>query len=170
MRGAAGLGMLGPLAFAAPAARAQDAEETPDYSGHPAVGVWIEGSGPTFAYSVIHADGTSMYYNPWTSYFPGGSDPKLPVWGFGVWRPTGERTVEGVMHVAWGDTSVTTQMTFWSRSIDSEDPDQGGVEYRERAVDAAGNVLVEDQGIAYSRRMRWEPFEEPATPEATPGA
>lgn len=155
--------------FSAPSvASAQN--EIQDYSGHPAVGIWVEndGAGFPFAYTVNHSDGTLTYYNSYPNAFSSQSPSNLPVYGFGLWRPTGERTTEGVMHIAWGDTSVQALFRIWARG-ELVDDDSARTEYREQEIDRSGNVIRESTGTSYPERMQWEPYELPVTPEATPG-
>lgn len=167
LRTGAALGLAVPAGLGAlhPAAAQEDAV---DYSGHPAVGVWIEGgSGPTFAYQVVHADGTLLYYNPWLAS-TGQGDPKVPVIGFGVWRPVSERVYEGIIRIAWLDTTVTTLLTLKGRSEIIESGRYVSSRYKARLVDASGNVLITDSGTATAERMVVEPFDEPEVPDATP--
>ena len=165
---AAGLGLLAPFALGSHGAAAQ--EETVDYSGHPGVGVWIEGSGPTYAYQIAHADGTLFYYNPWTWAFVragADADPKLPVFGFGVWKPTGDRTTEGILRIAWGDTEAQTFMTLKGRSTVSEDGNNASGIYKERIIDQKGNI-TEGSGTSSAKRLQWEPYDEEGLVEGTP--
>lgn len=88
MRGAAGLGLVTPLAFAAPmVARAQDAAEMSDFSGHPAIGAWTFGLGDV--QFVLTSDGLIINCEP-----PGEPGQSLGRVSAGVWEPRGDRTAE----------------------------------------------------------------------------
>lgn len=167
VRGAAGLGLLAPLAFG-PSHATGAQEDAPDYGGHPAVGVWIEGgSGPTFTYQVVHADGTLIYYNPWLEFL-GQGDPNVPAIGFGVWHPISERATEGVIRMAWLDINVTTLLTIKGRTEIDETGRYASGQYKATLADAAGNELMSDSGAAWAERMEVEPFDGPDLPDATP--
>jgi hypothetical protein len=180
MLGAAGLGMVAPIAFAAPAAaRAQNEEDKTDYSGHPAVGVWIHTipnspyAAHKYQYTFVHGDGSYAAYNPWLPHYLDSlgldvGDPKLPAFLFGVWRPTDARTSEVVARVAWGDTSSTLLMTFWGRTEAGEDGTMGTMQFRSTIVDATGEVVYEDEGTSTATRFQWEPFAAAGAPEGTP--
>jgi hypothetical protein len=178
--GAAGLGLAAPFAFAPAMAHARSIQ-APDYSGHPAVGIWLETipdypyAVNKYAYGVVNSDGTTFEYNPWVAYYLGHDlgldlgDTKLPTFMFGVWRPTGERTTESKARYAWGDTSSTLLGTAWGKGEISEDGNTSTWQYRITLVDAEGNVVFEDWGLSQGERLQVEPFDEPITPEATPG-
>jgi hypothetical protein len=182
MRGVAGIGLAAPLAVAHPATALVQDKPALDYSGHPAVGIWIGTisgypyADHKFAYGVTHADGTFVSYDPWVAHYPGNDlgldvgDPTRLTTIRGVWRPTGERTAESTGRFLWGDTTSTLLATVWGRSRLSEDGNTSYLDYRLNIVDAAGKyVMKDDRGSSTSHRMEWEPFEEPATPAATPG-
>lgn len=179
IRTIAGAGLAAPLAVAIPKAALAQVEAVTDQSGHPVVGVWFE-SHPSYAYaqnkygySRFHGDGVYVNYNPWMTFWLdslglGVGDPKLPATGLGVWRPTGERTIEATWRVAWGDTSSTLLMTFWGRGEVSENGEVFVGHYRATIVDASAAIVFKDAGSARMDRLRWEPYEGPPTPEATP--
>lgn len=167
VRGAAGLGLLAPLALGAShAARAQG--DALDYSGHPAVGIWIEGgSGPTYGYNVIHADGTTAWYNPWGGN-TGGNDPNLAALGFGVWQPISDRAIEASFRVAWIDATVTSLLTIRGQLTVNEAGTLISGPYKMRMIDASGEVTLDDGGFVSAERMQLEPFDDPEPSEATP--
>lgn len=172
VKGAAGLGLVASAALGTSTSTRSQDEEIYDYSDHPAVGVWFAG-GPTFEYDVVHADGTFTVYNPWMSatmqQLTGFGDSGLPLFGFGVWRPVGERVVEAHWRVAWGDASVNLQGKLWYQVEVSEDGSEVVGRYRITVVDPSGNVVIEDAGPTLrAQRLEWEPFETPEGAEGTP--
>ena len=166
MRGVAGIGLAAPLAIANPATALAQDKASSDYSGHPAVGVWFEG-GPTFQYLVVHGDGTVLWNIPWVAGYLAQGDPKLTATGLGLWRPTGERSLDATWRATWGDASVDSLLTFWVRWAVTGNRIAG--QYRATLVDRVGEKISADAGYISLTRFEWEPFEEPATPEATPG-
>ena len=174
---AAGLGLLAPFAMGTQrGAGAQD--EMVDYSGHPAVGVWMTSNSVypyalhKFEYQVVSSDGTVILVSPWLTHYMDSlgidvGDPLLPATLFGVWRPTSDTTTEGTARVFWGDTSVTMQMTFWTQGEVRSEGAQFQAATRFRAVDPrSGDVLLDEAMTIYAERMEVEPFEVlEATPE-----
>lgn len=168
IRATAGLGLVAPLVLGSlRQATAQDATPaSPDYAGHPAVGVWTLAFSPTpYYYNVFHADGIFAGFNP-TS----GMDTGLSQFGglaYGVWEPTADDVIEVSFRLAWLDAGVTDLLTFrWQLEILSGGDQMGGP-FELELTDADGNVKLTDSGRATVERLRREPFQRTATPEAS---
>ena len=165
--GASGLGLI--LAARGRAAFAQEATPAAiPRQGHPLVGAWAvtesDGAPVPLSYAVFDADGTWLHL--------GGGFLSI-----GVWRPTGERTGEGV--------EIYQALQSFERLFDLADPvpadalAQQDLKFRfDAEADAGGNAfrfagfVVDDQGndqAGYAGRLagvRLGPVSATATPPA----
>lgn len=164
--GAAALGLVAPLAAPRHAA-AEDDEHDEDHVAtlqHPVVGTWINGEHPWVEIMSFHGDGTSMLYNPWIPGAVGIGKPELPVFAFGIWEPTGERTMRGMHRLVWIDATVGVNAVFTYTGEVTADGTTWSGTWRAIAKDETGTVIDDQVGGVLATRMVF-PADE-ATPTA----
>ncbi len=161
--------MAVPFAISIPAVALAQDKGANEYSGHPAVGVWIE-PGVILSYNVFHSDGTVTYYNPLLAGAFGAGEPNLPVHGFGVWEPRDDRTADSSLQIAWGDASVTLRMTLNGRHTVDQAGERMTGKWKITMTNVSGEVVQDASGASSLTRMRLVPFDQSASPEGTPDA
>jgi hypothetical protein len=157
--GAAAMCLAAPFVLGAPAdAGAATGDDA--MSEHPVVGTWVGTEGDqTVAYSVFYADGNFSYYDRRTALFEEASDPHAPVFGYGRWRPTADRTAELYYEFAFGDSSIDTAWKMWNRWTIGEDDKSAHIEWRLSFKGRDGTGADVGPGTGTARRFEWEPFE-----------
>lgn len=157
--GVGALGLVSTMALTS-ASPAHASEGRPDYANHPAVGLWIESdTAPRFSYDVVHADGTSSHYNSTMAVGTGLGDPNAAVFGFGVWEPRDDRTIDLTWRSGWGDVSVTSLVKISARLTVDEAGTTIGGQYKATLVDETGVALGSESGEMTANRMLVEPLD-----------
>jgi hypothetical protein len=168
-----GIRVAAAILLAGPAAATTAAQQaSPGATDHPAIGAWLaefRGFQPP-AYIVLHANGTGTFHTAGTPYFTSISDPAQPMTGVITWRPVDDTTIDAVVHVTWGDATDETTMTIHQRWTFDENADTASALTRMTHIDADGNVINRASDRFDASRLPWEPFEDAATPQASPAS
>lgn len=169
-----GLRLAAAMSLAGPgmpgAIETTSSQESDAYAGHPAVGAWLaefRGYQPP-AYVVLHDDGTGTFFTAGTAYFTTVSDPALPMSGVIVWEPVDDIRIEAMVYVTWGDATDETTMTIRQQWTFDEDGDAASALTRTTHVDADGTVINRSSDRFDVTRLDPAPFEQTATPQASP--
>ena len=154
-------GALGGGSLARPDTAPSAFAQSDDFAGNPVVGVWrlVDDIGDPLGdnYGLFHADGTYVNVGGGTTYL-------------GVWRPTGEDTVEvldvtGSLSSPGEEFIAGTQLTHTTYTYDPGNDTLAGV-YSPTISDASGEVFI--SGAKYSVTGSRVDFESVAASTPTP--